>query len=378
MKLALVYDRVNKFGGAERVLLALHEIWPQAPLYSAVYDPQKAAWARVFRVKPSFMQYLPLARSHHELFPWLTPLAFESLDFTGFDVVLSVTSAEAKGILTKPETLHICYCLTPTRYLWSGFSAYQDYPGWGQWSGLARVALSWLGPKLQEWDLIAASRPDFYLAISNQVAARIKKYYQRQVEAIIYPPVDLDKFKMKSEKLKVKHQDSYFLLVSRLVGYKRVDLVVRAFNKLGWPLVIVGDGWQKSELEKRARRNIIFAGGDLTDEELVGYYQNCRAFVYAAEEDFGLAAVEAQAAGKPVIAFGQSGSAETVIAGKTGLFFARQEVNDLVRTLAAFVKMRFREAACRASAERFDKSNFQNNMRQSVERLFSEYAKRRI
>lgn len=370
--MALVYDRVNKWGGAERVLLALHEIWPEAPLFTAVYDPQRAVWARVFKVKPSFLQYVPLAKNHHELFPWLTPLAFESLRFDGFDVVLSVTSAEAKGVLTKPETFHICYCLTPTRYLWSGFAAYQDYPGLGGWSGLARTTLSLLSAKLRSWDLIAAARPDKYLAISQEVAQRIRKYYKRQVDAVIYPPVDLDKFK-----LTTKNKNSYFLVVSRLVGYKRVDLVVDAFNKLGWPLVVVGDGWQRRELEKRARPNITFAGGDLTDEGLVGYYQNCRAFVYAAEEDFGLAAVEAQACGKPVVAFGQSGIAETVVAGKTGLFFGKQEISDLVRTLVTFVKMDFAATSCRANAERFSKEIFKNSMRKTVEKLYRQYQNRR-
>jgi len=169
MKVALVYDRVNKWGGAERVLLALHEIWPDAPLYTAVYDPKRAPWAKVFDVRPSFLQHFPFAKSHHELYPWLTQMAFESFSFDEYDVVISVTSAEAKAIITKPRTLHVCYCLTPTRYLWSGYETYQETT-----RGLVKQLHRWMVPHLRKWDMVASSRPDYYIAISKRVKERIE------------------------------------------------------------------------------------------------------------------------------------------------------------------------------------------------------------
>ncbi|MFZ5845492.1 MAG: glycosyltransferase [Patescibacteria group bacterium] len=372
MKVALVYDRINKWGGAERVLLALHEIWPEAPLFTAVYDPKGAAWAKVFpRVIPSFLQYFPLARTHHEFYPWLTPLAFETFNFDDFDVVISVTSAEAKSIITKPETLHICYSLTPTRYLWSGYDQYQETPGWGVGDSLARLTLKALGPTLRRWDLLAATRPDYYLAISERVKERVQRYYKREVAAVIYPPVDLNKFKVKSEKLKVK--DSYFLTVSRLVGHKRVDIIIDTFNDLGWPLVVIGDGRARSELEYRAKSNITFLGANLTDQDLVSYYQNCRALIVTAEEDFGLVAVEAQACGKPVVAFGQSGIAEVITQGKTGLLFKRQDKEALSAALLRFKRMNFTAEACRKSSERFSKDTFTRQMEKTVISLWQRY-----
>ncbi len=180
MRIALVYDRINKFGGAERVLLALHEIWPDAPLFTSVYHPQRASWADGFKVIPSFLNKLPLARSRHEILPWLMPLAFESFEFDEFDVVISITSEFAKGIITKPHTFHLCYCLTPTRYLWSG---YEDYFQNRAFKFFSQPVVSYL----RTWDKIASQRPDEYLAISQEVKKRIKKYYDRD-SAVIYPP----------------------------------------------------------------------------------------------------------------------------------------------------------------------------------------------
>lgn len=361
------------------MLLALHEIWPEAPLYTAVYDPKGASWARVFpKIIPSFLQYLPLAKRHHELYPWLTPLAFETFNFDGYDVVISVTSAEAKDIITKPETLHICYCLTPVRYLWSGFKQYQETPGWGMWDNPARLTLKALGPILKRWDRLAAARPDYYLAISERVKERIEHYYQRKVEQVVCPPTDLNKFKLTTYNFQssIKNKNSYFLVVSRLVGYKRVDIIIDAFNDLGWPLVVIGDGRARSELKQRAKSNITFLRADLTDQDLVGYYQNCRAFVYAGEEDFGLAAVEAQACGKPVVAFGQSGIAEVVSEGKTGLLFKEQKTRELAKTLKHFMKMEFNPHLCRRSAMRFSKTIFQKKMATLVKTLYERHQDR--
>ena len=351
MKLAIVYDRVNKWGGAERVLLALHEIWPDAPLYTAVYNAARAGWADVFEVHPSFLQHIPFAKNHHELFPWLTPMSFESFDFGAYDVVLSVTSAEAKDVITKPGTTHICYCLTPTRYLWSGREEYEK-------AGIMGMVLRIMESTLKRWDLVAASRPDRYIAISNHVADRIKKYYHRSVAQVIYPPVDVDTFQP-------GEAGDYFLCVSRLVPYKKVDVVIHAFNTLGWKLKIVGTGSQEQYLKSIAKNNIEFLGGDLTDAELAAYYQRSRAFVSAADEDFGIVSLEAQACGKPVICPRESGMAETIIPGVTGELFD----TDLVRALHKVMKKRYDSSLCRENAEKFSKSRFQKEMKEAVVRL---------
>ena len=354
MKIALVYDRVNKIGGAERVLETLHEIWPKAPLFTAVYWPQGAPWANDFKVIPSFLNKWPLAREHHEFYPWLTPLAFESFDFSEFDVVLSVTSAEAKGIMTKPKTLHLCYCLTPTRYLWSGYREYFK-------NKLQRFLAEPIVDYLRGWDKVAAQRPDFYLAISQEVQQRIKKYYQRESE-IIYPPLDIKKWPAR----KRTTNKSFFLVVSRLVPYKRVDIVVRAFNQLGWPLKIIGVGSEMEELKRISKSNIEFLG-QLTDQELLGYYQDCRALIFSQVEDFGLVPLEAQSCGKPVIAFRGGGALETVIDKKTGTFFYPQTSRALIKKLKEFKINDYRAEDCRENAERFDKEIFKKKFKQLVE-----------
>jgi glycosyltransferase involved in cell wall biosynthesis len=360
VKIALVYDRVNKIGGAERVLETLHEIFPEAPLYTAVYNPETAPWAKKFKVIPSFLQKLPLAKSRHEVFPYFMPLAFESFDFDEYDVVISVTSEAAKGILTKPQTFHLCYCLTPTRYLWSGYKDYFRKPYF-------RFFSSPLVAYLKAWDKIACQRPDTYLAISENVKKRIKKYYHRNSE-VIYPPLDLEKWKTVDSRQKT---ESYFLLVSRLVSYKKVNLVIEAFNQLGLPLKIVGKGIQETILKRKAKKNIEFLG-QLTDKELLGYYQNCQALIFPQEEDFGLVPLEAQACGKPVIAFGGGGALETIIEGRTGEFFSPQTSEALVSKLQSFKATKYKPEACRQQAEKFGKEIFKKRFKGVIERLIKQ------
>ncbi|KPJ70829.1 hypothetical protein AMJ51_00885 [Microgenomates bacterium DG_75] len=360
MRVALVYDRVNKWGGAERVLLALHQVFPQAPLYTAVYDPKKAPWAKDFQVIPSFLNKFPLAKTSHEAYPYLMPLVFESFNFDGYDVVISVTSEAAKGIITKPETLHLCYCLTPTRYLWSG---YDDYFKNKAFRFLTRPVVNYL----RTWDKIAAQRPDFYLAISQNVQQRIKKYYGRDSE-VIYPPVDVDQWSPVSEKA-----EEYFLVVSRLVTYKRVDLAIEAFNKLELPLKIVGDGREKRKLKRMAGENIEFLG-ELTGKDLLGYYQRCRAVIFPQEEDFGLVPLEAQASGRPVIAYRKGGALETVIDGKTGLFFAPQTARALIKVIDSLRTVRFKPQAFGQNVVKFSQERFKEEFKETVEK---EWAKKK-
>ncbi|RJR24541.1 glycosyltransferase family 4 protein [Candidatus Microgenomates bacterium] len=343
MKVAFVYDRVNKWGGAERVLLSLHKIWPEAPLFTSVYNSKTAAWADCFKVVPSFLQKIPLARTHHELFPLLMPLAFESFDFSEFDVVISVTSEAAKGIITKPKTLHVCYCLTPTRYLWSGYDHYFD-------TKFKKVLSGPLTAYLRVWDKIAGKRPDEFLAISETVKQRIKKYYGRE-SSVIYPPVD-HKFQTPNPK-----SQNYFLVVSRLVKYKKVDLVVRAFNQLDYQLKIVGTGSEMASLRKIAGKNIEFLG-QLTDKELLSYYQNCQAVIFPQEEDFGIVPLEAQASGRPVIAFRAGGATETIVEKETGLFFDSQKEESLLEVLGRFKPEEFSKEKCFLQAEKFREERF--------------------
>ncbi|MCL4378101.1 MAG: glycosyltransferase [Actinobacteria bacterium] len=353
MKVALVYDRVNKWGGAERVLLALHRIFPDAPLFTSVYNKDSALWAKVFDVKTSFLQKLPFAKSSHELYAVLMPMAFESFDFSNYDLVISVTSEAAKGIITKPNTIHICYMLTPTRYLWSGYDLYFK-------NFLLRFLSKPVVSYLRSWDKIASKRPDKIIAISTEVSKRIKKYYDRNSE-IIFPPVDEFKENSKEENL------GYFLIVSRLVYYKRIDIAIKAFNKLNLPLKIIGIGSEEESLKKLANSNIEFLG-NLTDEKLSVYYKNCRGLIFPGVEDFGLVMVEAQSFGKPVISFKGGGATDIIREGITGEFFETQTPESLIGILEKFESTSYNSNLCRENALRFSFENFKDRFLQVIKK----------
>ncbi len=354
MKIAFVYDRVNKIGGAERVLTALHQVWPQAPLYTAFYNPKSARWSKEFKVIPSFANRLPFASSHHEWYASISPYAFESFNFDDFDVVITVTSAEAKGIVTKPHTLHVCYLLTPTRYLWSHPHLYRGGHYATNKNFITRAITPFAFTHLRQWDQIAATRPDQYLAISQTVAHRLKKYYRRQADAIIYPPVA----PVSSNTQAVPGLPSrFFLLVSRLVPYKRLDLAIQAFNQLGLPLVVVGEGQELKSLRHQSASNIIFLGR-VSDTKLAWLYRRCQALIFPSEEDFGIVSVEAQSAGKPVIGYNFAGAAETVIHGQTGILFNRQRPQALVQAVKKFQSTPFNPQACKDQAKNFSSAKF--------------------
>jgi glycosyltransferase involved in cell wall biosynthesis len=370
MKVAIVYDRVNKWGGAERVLLALNELFPNAPLFTSVYSKNRAKWAEVFpRVIPSFLQKLPLSKTRHEFLAPFMPLAFESHDLSSYDLVISVTSEAAKGVLTGKNQKHICYCLTPTRYLWSGEAEYFKNTSFKQITAPLRNAL-------KRWDKTAAKRPDTMIAISTEVQDRIKKYYERETE-IVFPPVDINKFKIQNPKRETKrnaisigsrlrgNDNGYFLVVSRLVPYKKVDLVVETFNDLGIPLVIVGTGTEEKKLRRKAKTNIFFTGS-VTDEELAMYYKNATGLVFPQEEDFGIVSLEAQAMGVPVLAFTKGGSRDTVIQGKTGIFFEEQTKDSLKHAIDMFSTIRFNKKTLRSNAEKFSQKKFQKNFLKKI------------
>jgi glycosyltransferase involved in cell wall biosynthesis len=382
VNVAIVYDRVNKFGGAERILQALHALYPTAPLFTSVYNPKTASWAKDFTVKTTFLQHIPFAKTNHEYIAPLIPMAFEDIHFDEFDVVISVTSEYGKGIITKPHTLHICYCLTPTRYLWSG---YDEYFKDSFFKSLAEPAVSYL----RNWDSMAAQRPDKYIAISKTVQSRIKKYYSRESD-VIYPPVNLaasnwllatnKKNEARSQK-PIQHAQgepgaSSYLLVSRLVPYKRIDIAIEACNMVGLPLTIVGTGREYARLKALAGPTITFVQ-NLTDEALSRYYQDCTALLYTAHEDFGIAVVEAQSFGKPVIAYGMGGATETVKKGVTGEFFYTQTKEALGDVLKEFKPEKYDPKDCRDQAEKFSQARFMKEFKMQIEQIYKEYNKNR-
>ncbi|MEK7592955.1 MAG: glycosyltransferase [Patescibacteria group bacterium] len=371
MKVAIVYDRINKIGGAERILVNLHAIWPDAPFYTSVYEANRARWASGYTVVSSFLQNIPFARTHHELLPWAMPIVFENFSFDAFDMVISVTSAEAKSIITKPETLHLCYCLTPTRYLWSGVKEYTISSSVFSYfvSWCLRIGLSYF----QKLDIRASFRPDVFIAISSLVKKRIELYYHKKVLSVIYPPID-DIFFQKP--LLPLLKNGYFLIVSRLVGYKRIDIVIEACNRLGRKLMVIGDGREKENLRKIAGGTIEFIDTYLTDAALVSYYQGCSAFLFAGIEDFGLVAAEAQAVGKPVIAYSKSGVAEIVLDGKTGIVFHEQSVQSLMGAIRLFDTMNFSSTTCRDNAKKFRSSIFRKKFLSTVEDVYNTHMKK--
>lgn len=353
LHVAIVYDRVNKWGGAERLLLSLHRVFPDAPLFTSVYHPASAPWARLFHIHTSFIQKFPFLRSRHELIPFLMPFAFESFDFSDFDLVISVTSAEAKGIITGPQTLHICLCLTPTRYLWvmDPTSRYSRFDIPGPLVNLFKIPLIKL---LKSWDMVAKNRPDAYIAISDLVKSRLKTFYS--VDApVVYPPLD------EATQSKSSGTGAYFLIVSRLVGYKRVDLAIRVANHLGFNLKIVGTGSELRNLKKISGSTVEFVGF-VPDSDLPAIYSGCRALLVPGEEEFCLAALEAQANGKPVIAFAHSGVAEIIRNGSTGLLFMHQTVEDLSSAISKFSTIKFDPANCKKNADIFSFAKFRQSL----------------
>lgn len=368
MKIALVYDRVNKWGGAESVLLALHELYPDAPLYTSVYDPIRAPWAKVFDVRTSFLQKLPLPKNAHEYYPFLMGLAFESFNFDDYDVVISVTHEFAKAIITKPDTLHFCYCLTPTSYLWSGYEAYFSGKS-ASYKMIVRPIINYL----RWYDKIVCHRPDKYVAISQEVQSRIKKYYSQESD-VIYPPVGVvHESHLPAEAL--ANAGGYFLVVSRLVPNKRIDIAVEAFNKLSLPLKIVGIGREEQRLKSLAKKNIEFLGY-LTEEELALYYRKCRAVVICGLEDFNIVAVEAQSYGKPVIAYGAGGVLETVIEGKTGWFFKELNGESLKNLILNIDIDKINPEEGIHNAKRFSKNRFKDDFTRNIEKYYQVWSKK--
>ena len=369
MSVALVHEWLTTLGGAERVLEVLCELFPRAPLYTLVWDA-RAETRRLTdgrEVRASFLQYLPGACRFHRVYLPLMPLAIESLDLNGYEVVVSSSHAVAKGVRTRFDQLHISYVHTPMRYAWDLENVYVDGIAAGKVGGmLVRALLHYL----RAWDVATANRVDVFVTNSKHVAGRIWKVYRRRAR-VIYPPVDVDRFTARAER------EEFYVTVSRLVRYKRVDLVVEAFARLGRPLVVVGEGPELRNLRRIARANVRLVGWQ-PEEVVRGYLERAKAFVFAAEEDFGIGLVEAQAAGAPVIAYGRGGALESVVEGETGLFFYEQRAEALVEAVLEFERRRgqFSLERIRANAERFRKERFQREFMDLVEREWERFRKR--
>jgi len=361
MKIALVHDYLVQYGGAERVLEAFTEIWPYAPIYTLLHDPE--AMHGKFsdkRIYTSFLQKSRFARKHHRLFPPLMPIAIESFDFSKYDVVLSDSSSYAKGIITRPETLHISYVHTPMRYAWDDCQKYTQDFGFPRF--IKKLVPFFMNP-IRIWDKTSADRVDHYIANSEFVRSRIAKYYRKESE-VIHPPVEIAAFSVAPE----SERKEYFLMVGRLIAYKRHDIAIRAFNELQLPLKIIGRGPEFDRLKKIAGPTIEFLGR-VPDEALPKYYAECQAFVFPQEEDFGIVAEEAFASGRPVIAYRGGDIVEHLEEGKMGEFFDEQTTESLVAAIQKFQAARYDGEFIRSRAERFDKAVFQAKIRSSVERF---------
>ena len=365
MKTALVHDDLVQAGGAERVVIAMHDMFPDAPLYTSVYDP-KATFSpfRDMDVRTSYLQRTPLAsRRMHKLALPLFPSAFEQFDFTGYDLVISSASRFAKGIITPPEACHVCYCHTPPRFAWRP----QDYFAQNATARTLEPLMRQMMTDLRVWDTAASQRVDYFVANSHNSARRIRKYYRRDA-AVIHPPIETAKYTPIGADQVGKH----FLVVSRLVGYKRVDLAVAACNLLGAELRVVGTGPEMAALQAKAGPTVRFLGR-LSDAEVAAEYARCRAFLFPGEEDFGLTPLEAMASGRPVVAYGAGGALETIIPGRTGLFFAEQTPESLAGALRRLDETAFSPSELRAHAERFDLRVFREQMSRFVEDALAEH-----
>jgi len=356
MKIALVHDYLSQDGGAERVLQAFHEIWPEAPIFVLFHDKEKIKNFEGVEVKESFLAKFPFVKSKYQWYLPLMPLATEKHDLSDFDVVLSSTSAFAKGVLTKEDGIHISYCHTPTRYLWSDTHEYiQDL----KYNFFIKLFLPRLIHKLRIWDKNSVDRVDNFIANSHTVKKRIKKYYRRGSD-VIYPPVDLAKFHISP------NVENYFVTGGRIVNYKRFDLVVQAFNRLGYRLKIFGDGPSLESLKKIAKPNIEFLGR-ISEQQKADILSKAKAFIHPQVEDFGITPIESMASGRPVIAYGYGGVTETVIPGVTGVFFYAQDWETLFDILLGFDKHTWDSAKIREHAKRFAIEDFKFKIKNYVE-----------
>ncbi|OGF50843.1 MAG: hypothetical protein A2231_04095 [Candidatus Firestonebacteria bacterium RIFOXYA2_FULL_40_8] len=368
--------------GGEKVLEALCEIYPEADIFTLIHIKGTVSKTiEKHKIFTSFMQKLPFVEKKYRYYLFLMPYAVERFNLKGYDLVISSSHCVAKGVKPEKNTIHICYCYTPMRYIWDLFN---DYFGPGKTAFPVRVVMTLARPFLQRWDVNSSKRVDYFIAISKYIADRIKRTYGRASE-VIYPPVDTIKYKLeirksasaekeakfekeedsKPEKKEKTTNEKFYLMVSAFAPYKRIDIAVSAFNRLGYTLKIIGSGQEEERLKKISKSNIEYLGWQ-SDEVIRQHYLECKALIFPGEEDFGIVPVEAMACGKPVIAFGQGGALETVIDGKTGVVFYPQSEEALVAAINKAKTMNFEEKIIREQAEKFSLDRFKKEMTEYI------------
>lgn len=352
VKIALVHDWLTGRRGGEKVLEVFSEIFPNAPIYTLIHFKGSQHPAIENKdIHTSFIQRLPFLKKRYRSYLPLFPLAVEMFDLQDYDLVISSSHCVAKGAIPRPDALHISYIFSPMRYAWNQYFSYFSVERLGLFS---RFFIPPVIHRLRIWDTVSCHRVDHFVADSKTVAERINKYYRREAE-VLYPPVDCDFFKPGDT------SEDYYVIVSALVPYKQIELAIEAFRERGDVLKIVGQGPDFKRLRRSAPANVKFLGS-VSDEELLHVYQNARALIMPGEEDFGINALEAQACGVPVIAYGRGGATETVIAEETGLFFPEIKVSSLLEALDKFQTLAFNKEKIRSNAERFSRENFKTRM----------------
>lgn len=353
LKVAIVCDWLTGIGGAERVVLELHRLFPKAPIYTSQYNPKKIDWFKNADVRTGWLQYFPVALK--KFFPVLRAISFSRLNLNKYDLVISSSGAEAKAIKTGPKTLHISYCHAPTHYYWSRYNEYMKHPGWGFFNPLAKIGLKLLVGPMRRWDYKAAQRPDVLIANSTYTGSQIKEYYGRE-STVIHPPVDIQRFQGPEP-----IQRKGFVIAGRQTPYKRVDLAVAACTQLEAHLAVVGTGPDHEKLRKMAGATITFLT-NVSDENMRDDLKAAHGFIFPNVDDFGIIAVEAMAAGTPVIAYQGGGALDYVIEGKTGTFFNDQTVDSLAEALKNFRPEKFDRKAIAQHAKQFSTEIFRSKM----------------
>lgn len=360
MRVAIVHYWLVNMRGGEKVIEALCELYPQADIFTLVYDEKEISpTIRKHRITTSFLQKFPGAIKRYQSLLPLMPFALESFDLSGYDLVISSESGPAKGVIPSPHARHICYCHSPMRYIWDQYGLYRSTAG-----RVARIAMSLFAPPLRVWDVTTAARVDRFVANSSHVARRIERYYRREAD-VIHPPVSVERFAPRDDLA------DYFLCAGQIVGYKRVDLAVQAFTELNLPLVVIGSG--ASEKMKKAAGPTVKFLGKQPDAVLDEHFARCRALIFPGEEDFGIVPVEIMASGRPVIAYGRGGAVETVAPGLSGILFGEQTVESLK---AAVMEFQTREGefvaqSVRAHAKKFDVSVFKQRFSELVDTVMA-------
>ena len=368
-RIAIVHEWFTAMRGGEKCVEAMCELYPDATVFALLHNKGSVSETiERMNIRTSFVQHLPLRNSHYRNYLPLFPHAIESFDLSSFDLVISSNHCVAKGVHVRPSALHLCYCYTPMRYIWGLYDQYFSKERAGP---LTRMGMRLVRPYLRKWDVRTSQNPQHFIAISRNVQQRIHQTYGRTSD-IVYPPVETKRFSLSHT------PGEYYLIVSALVPYKRVDLAIEVFNRLQEKLVIVGDGPELGRLKSKAGQNIEFAGFR-PDNDLVDYYRQCKALIFPGEEDFGIVPVEAMACGKPVIAFSKGGALETVIDTneiRTGILFDEQSPESLLAAIERFKRMEFNPDQLRNFSLKFDKEEFKNNFRTYVENRWREFLSR--